>query len=168
MIVRQRLLGVFATAHEATAAVRALEAKGRCTVDVYSPVPDHHLLEAPRPKPNVVRYFTLAGALCGLAGGFGLAIWTALMHDLWLSGMPPVAPIPFVIVGFEVTVLLGGLCTLLGLLIGGRLPKLLWKGPWDPRLSEDHFGVGVNCIEAYEDVLARVLEEHGAVDVVRG
>lgn len=168
MIVRQRLLGIFETPAEASAAVRALEVDGRCTVDVYSPVPDHHLLEAPRPKANIVRYFTLVGALSGLVGGFALAFWTADLHGLWLSGMSPDAPIPFVIIGFEVTVLLGGLATFLGLLLGGRLPKLPWRKPWDPRLSEDHFGVGVNCIAEYEDSLARVLERHGAVDVVRG
>ena len=167
MIVKQRLLGIFASPEEAAEAVEALEAGGRCTLDVYTPVPDHHLLDAPRPKANVVRYFTIVGGLLGLLGGFALAFWTARMHDLWLSGMEPSAPIPFVIIGFEVTVLLGGLFTFLGLLIGGRLPKLVWKKLWDPRLSEDHFGVGVNCIEGYVDGLARVLEEHGAVDVIR-
>jgi molybdopterin-containing oxidoreductase family membrane subunit len=165
--VRQ-LLGVFTTPDDAVLAVEELKAGGRCSLDVYSPVPDHHLIEAPPPKPKVVRYFTLAGALCGLAGGFALAIWTALMHELWLSGMEPTAPIPFVIIGFEVTVLLGGLSTLLGLLVGGRLPKLIWKKPWDPRLSEDHFGVGVTCTEELAESLAKVLEKHGAVDVIRG
>jgi len=167
MMVRQRLLGIFETPDEAIDAVKALERGGHCTVDVYTPVPDHHLIEAPKPKPNVVRYFTLVGGICGLVGGFALAIWTALMHNLWLSGMAPTSPIPFIIVGFEVTVLLGGLATFLGIAVGSRLPKWFSKKPWDPRLSEDHFGVGVNCIEEYADGLATVLEEHGAVDVVR-
>lgn len=167
MMVRQRLLGIFETPEEATRAVEALEQDGRCTVDVYSPVPDHHLLEAPRPKANIVRYFTLVGGLCGLVSGFALAFWTADLHRLWLSGMAPDEPIPFVIIGFEVTVLLGGLMTMLGLILGARLPKWVWNKPWDPRLSEDCFGVGVNCIEGYADGLAEILAEHGAIDVIR-
>jgi molybdopterin-containing oxidoreductase family membrane subunit len=167
MRLQRRLLGVFDNPHDAADAAQALQKEKHCAIEVFSPVPEHHLLDVAPPRWKPVRYFTLAGGLLGLAGGFTLAIWTASLHGLWLSGMPPVAPIPFVIIGFEVTVLLGGLATLLGLLIGTRLPRLVAPPLWDNRLSEDHFGIGVDCRKDNVDYCARLCEQHGAKDVHR-
>lgn len=164
----RRLLGVFATPHEAAEAVTALRADERCLdVEVYTSVPDHHLLDAAPPRPKPVRYFSLTGGVLGLFGGFGLALYSAWLHQLFLSGMEWDAMIPFVIVGFEVTVLLGGLMTLLGLLVGSRLPKLRAPKLWDDRLSEDRFGIGVDCDEEHVEDLAEILTQHGAEDVHR-
>lgn len=165
--VKRRLLGVFADPHEAASATKALQRLGECEVEVYAPVPDHHLLEAAPPRPKPVRYFTAVGGLCGLAGGFALAFWTAGLFELFLSGMEWDATVPFVIIGFEVTILLGGIFTLIGLLIGSRLPRFASPPIWDPRLSEDLFGVGVDCKEGYVERFAKVLREHGAEDVHR-
>lgn len=178
MRLKRRLLGVFADPHEAAEAAKTLQKMGKCHIEVYSPVPDHHLLDAAPPRPKPVRYFTLTGGILGLISGFALAIWTAAYQvgargdgspgdGVFLNGMNPISPIPFVVVGFEVTVLFGGLFTMLGLLIGSKLPKLLAPPLWDERLSEDHFGIGVDCVEAYTDRFDRVLREHGAEDVRR-
>jgi molybdopterin-containing oxidoreductase family membrane subunit len=167
MTISRKLLGVFATPDEAIEAVKILRADDRCQLEVYSPVPYHHLLDVAPPRPKPVRYFSLVGGLCGLAGGFALAFWTASLFKLFLSGMEWDAVVPFVIIGFEVTVLLGGLATLLGLLIGTRLPQFRDPPLWDPRLSEDHFGVALDCAEDDVDSLAEILEEHGAEDVHR-
>ncbi len=167
MTMSRRLLGIFETPVEATEAVKNLRDNERCELEVYTPVPDHHLLDAVPPKPAPVPYFTLTGGILGLISGFALALWTASLFKLFLSGMRWDALVPFVIVGFEVTVLFGGLCTMLGLLIGSRLPKLWAPKLWDVRLSEDHFGVGVDCAEEHAEELAELLERNGAVDVHR-
>ena len=167
MRLERRVLGIFADPHEAAEAAKALQEDGKCQIEIFAPVPDHHLLDAAPPRWKPVRYFTMVGALLGLVGGFTLAIGTALYHNIWLSGMAPTAPIPFVIIGFEVTILLGGLSTMLGLLIGTRLPKLWEPKLWDERLSEDHFGIGVDCVPSNADRYARLLAEHGAEDVKR-
>jgi hypothetical protein len=176
MRLKRRLLGVFTDPHEAAEAARDLQKMGHCHIEVYSPVPDHHLLDAAPPRWKPVRYFTITGGILGLISGFALAIWTAVFQvggdgtwdgGLWLNGMPPLAPIPFVIVGFEVTILVGGLMTMLGLLIGSRLPKFLDPPLWDVRLSEDHFGIGIDCIPAYTDRFEKVLKAHGAEYVHR-
>lgn len=166
-VYKRRLLGVFADPHEAAHAIAALQKLGGCELEVYAPVPDHHLLDAAPKRFKPVRYFTAVGGVLGLIGGFALAFWTAGLFDLFLSGMQWDALVPFVIIGFEVTVLIGGLMTLLGLLIGARLPKLFAPPIWDPRLSEDFFGVGVDCKEGYVERFAKVLKEHGAEDVRR-
>jgi hypothetical protein len=176
MTIKRRLLGVFADPQEAAEAAKVLQKAGNCHIELYLPVPDHHLLDVAPPRWKPVRYFTIIGGLLGLVSGFALAIWTAVFQvggdgtwegGLWLNGMSPASPIPFVIVGFEVTILIGGLMTMLGLLIGTRLPKLFEPPLWDVRLSEDHFGVGVDCTATYADRLAKVLEEHGAEHVHR-
>lgn len=163
----RKLLGVYETPQEATEAVKRLRKDDRCELEVFTPVPDHHLLEAAPPRTVWVPYFTLVGGILGLISGFALALWTASLFKLFLSGMAWNAIVPFVIVGFEVTVLLGGLCTMLGLLIGTRLPRIWGPALWDNRLSEDHFGVGVDCTEEHAEELAELLLEEGAVDVHR-
>lgn len=164
---KRRLLGVFADPYEAAHAIKALQRLGDCELEVYAPVPDHHLLDAAPKRFKPVRYFTAVGALLGLVSGFALAFWTAGLFDLFLSGMEWDATVPFVIIGFEVTILLGGIMTLFGLLIGARLPKFSNPPIWDPRLSEDLFGVGVDCKKGYVERFAKVLREHGAEDVHR-
>jgi molybdopterin-containing oxidoreductase family membrane subunit len=165
--LERRLLGVFADPGQAARAVEALQRLGDCRVELYAPVPDHHLLDVAPRRFEPVRYFTGIGGLCGLAGGFALAFWTASLFELFLSGMEWNSLVPFVIIGFEVTVLLGGLATLLGLMIGSRLPGFFSRPLWDPRLSEDCFGVGVDCREGHVERCAKVLREHGADDVHR-
>jgi molybdopterin-containing oxidoreductase family membrane subunit len=83
------------------------------------------------------------GALCGLVGGFALAIGTALVNGLIVGGKHPVSIIPYCIVGFEGTILLGALGNFVGLLVHTRLPR--WKAPpgYDWQFSQDRFGLFV-------------------------
>ena len=48
---------------------------------------------------------------------------------------------PFVIIGFECTILFGALCTVAGMFLNARLPKLGHAPGYDPRFSNDQFGV---------------------------
>ena len=100
--LERRLLGVFADPHDVADAGASLQKLGECEVEIYSPVPDHHLMDISPPRWKPVRYFTMFGALCGLASGFALALWTASLFELFLSGMTWDAIVPFVIIGFEV------------------------------------------------------------------
>ena len=65
--------------------------------------------------------WTLIGAVCGCIGGFWLAIGTALVNGLIVGGKHPVSIIPYCIVGFEGTILLGGLANLIAVLSYARL-----------------------------------------------
>lgn len=162
------VLGVFAHVDTASRAIRTLRARGFRSISAYSPVPLDDFEEAltghglPR---SPVRLFTLVGALTGTASGFALAIWSSLKWSLVTGGKPVVSIPPFVIIAFELTILLGGLCTLLGLLVTARLPKLAGSPRYDPRFSVDRFGVEVAC-RAEEGPLAEtILREAGAEEV---
>ena len=72
---------------------------------------------------------------------------------------------PFVVIGYESMILLGGLANLFGMLALARLPELRPAAPYDPRFTEDRIGIWVPC---GGDELPRVeasLKGHGAEEV---
>jgi molybdopterin-containing oxidoreductase family membrane subunit len=163
-----RLLGVFAQIDTATRAIQALRARGVRSIAAYSPVPLDEFEEAltghglPR---SPVRLFTLVGALIGTTSGFALTIWTALKWNLITGGKPVVSIPPFVVIAFELTILLGGLCTLLGLFVTARLPSFRGSALYDPRFSVDRFGVEVTCDGAERGAIEDLLRSAGAEEV---
>ncbi|HSE94408.1 MAG TPA: DUF3341 domain-containing protein [Methylomirabilota bacterium] len=162
------VLGVFAHVDTAVRAIRELERRGFRSVSAYSPVPLEELEEAltghalPR---SPVRLFTLVGGLTGTACGFALTIWSALKWNLITGGKPVVSIPPFVVIAFELTILLGGLCTLLGLLVTARLPNLRASTTYDPRFSVDRFGVRVACGGDDARRVVEILQQAGAEEV---
>jgi len=162
------VLGVFAHVDTTVRAIGELKRRGFGRLATYSPVPLEELEEAltghglPR---SPVRLFTLVGGLTGTACGFALTIWTVLKWDLITGGKPVVSIPPFVIIAFELTILLGGLCTLLGLLVTAPLPSLRASPHYDPRFSADHFGVEVTCSPDQVPAVAEILRTAGAEEV---
>jgi len=69
------------------------------------------------------------------------------------------------VIAFELTILLGGLCTLLGLFVTARLPSLRGSSLYDPRFSEDRFGVEVTCDAAERGAIEDLLRSAGAEEV---
>ena len=162
------VLGVFAHVDTTTHAIRELRARGFQAISTYSPVPLEELEEALTghglPK-SPVRLFTLVGGLTGTATGFWLTIWSSAKWGLIVGGKPVVSIPPFVVIAFEMTILFGGLCTVLGLLIAGRLPWLGAAGRYDPRFTADRFGVEVVCPPDQVRVVREILERAGAEEV---
>ena len=161
------VVGIFAHVDGTVRAVRALRERGLTDFTVYTPVPVEEIEEAVEHGRPVspVRLFTLVGGLTGALTGFGLTIWSSLKWNLVVGGKPVVSIPPFVIIAFELTILLGGLCTLLGLLVLGRLPRLRPSATYDPRFSVDRFGVAVRCPADKAEVARQCLKEAGAQEV---
>ncbi len=166
MTAPRRALGIFGRPADAAAALREIRERGFLEVEAYAPVPNEELLAAAPRRPRV-RWWTLLGGLSGLIGGMLLAALTSLIYGLIVGGKPPVAVVPYLIISFESTILLGGLGTLAGLLLGARLPRRREPRLWDERLSEDRYGVAVDCNPEALELVARILAEHGAEDVRR-
>ena len=162
------VMGVFPHVDTAVHAIRELRARGFSPVSAYSPVPLPEFEEALTGHGlplSPVRLFTLVGALTGTVSGFALTIWSALKWDLITGGKPVVSIPPFVVIAFELTILLGGLCTLLGLLVTARLPRLRGSPHYDPRFSADHFGVEVVCRLDQVGTVDAILRQAGAAEV---
>jgi hypothetical protein len=163
------VLGVFAHVDTTVQAIRDLRTQGFTELTVYTPTPVEDIeeeVEKGRPLSKV-RLFTLVGGITGTATGFWLTIWSALKWDLVTGGKHPVSIPPFVIIGFELTILFGGLATLLALLVLGRLPQRQPSPTYDPRFSVDRFGVAVACPADRAEAARSLLSGAGAEEVRR-
>jgi Protein of unknown function (DUF3341) len=163
------VLGVFAHVDTTLQAIRDLRAKGFSDLTVYTPVPVEeieHEVEKVRPL-SAVRLFTLVGALTGTATGFFITIWTSLKWELVTGGKAPVSIPPFVIIAFELTILLGGLASALAILVLGKLPRLKPSATYDPRFTLDRFGVAVSCPPESAASVGSLLTASGAEEVRR-
>ena len=139
------VLAVFSNAGRLLEAAKRSCDAGFKVMETFSPVKIDALDAMLMQPKSPVRFFTLAGALCGLAGGFWLAAGTASVNSLIVGGKPPVSLIPFCIVGFEGTILLGSLGNFIGLVIFARLFRSKTSPYYDPRFSRDKFGLLVSC-----------------------
>ena len=156
------LMGLFKDEDRVVAAVNELKSSDYKFHRVHSPFPSHKIMDALNLKKSMVGWFTLAGGIIGLIGGFGLAIFTAVQWDLIVSGKPIVAIIPFVIVGFEATILCAVFGNILGLLTQMRLPSNKLMKYYDPRCSGEYFGVLASCDTGQQDGLNEFFRKQGA------
>jgi hypothetical protein len=163
------VLGVFAHVDTTVEAIRQLGAKGFANLTVYTPAPVEDIeVEVERARPlSKVRLFTLIGGLTGTATGFFLTIWSSLIWSLVTGGKAPVSLPPFVIIAFELTILFGGLSTVLAILVLGRLPKIKPSPTYDPRFTLDRFGVAVACPAEEAETVKSLLTVSGAEEVRR-
>jgi hypothetical protein len=166
----ETILGVFAHVDTTVRALEELKAKGYHDLTVYTPVPVHEIedvIERDRPVSKV-RIFTLLGGLVGLASAWILTAWTSLKWSLIVGGKPPVGfPVspPYIVIMFEMMVLFGGIATLIGLVTLGRLPVFRPSPSYDPRFTNDRFGVAVHCAAERAGSVREILRGAGAEEV---
>jgi Protein of unknown function (DUF3341) len=165
--VIEHVVGIFGHVDTTTDAIGQLKARGFRDMTVYTPIPVHEIEDAvERDRPlSRVRLFTLIGGLTGTATGFFLTIWSSLKWGLVTGGKPIASIPPFVIIAFELTILFGGLCTVLAVLILGRLPRFRPSPGYDPRFTNDKFGVAVHCRPEDRQPVRELLREAGAEEV---
>jgi molybdopterin-containing oxidoreductase family membrane subunit len=161
MSSERRVLGVFPDEKEAVAAIRAMAQEPWKLDRVHSPFPSHSIMDALGVKTSRVGYFTLAGGILGFIAGFALAVFTATQWNLIVWGKPVVAWIPFVIVGFEFTILFSVLGNVLGLLVLGDLPDFEGLEHYDPRCSGEHFGILATCPDGEQGRLTAFFRDRG-------
>ena len=132
---------------------------------VYSPIPHHEIEEATLPEKSPVRFFTGAGAITGVTFGFALAILCSLDYPMRVSAKDVVSIPAFFVIGYECTILLGAIATLLAMLHFCRIPDILRKIGYDPRFSRDKFGIVLGCSGDQIEDAKSSLESLGADDV---
>jgi molybdopterin-containing oxidoreductase family membrane subunit len=148
------------------AAVRSLKEHGLEIADVYSPVHEAELVRLWSPRPSPLRVVTLAGGVAGLAAGLGLALLTTAVWELVVDGKPYYSLVPYLVVGFEFTILIGALFTVAGLLLFARLPHFGFPTrAYRPEFSVDRFGVWVTGPDQKLEEARALLQQCGALDV---
>ena len=170
MPTTETVVGVFAHVDTTVHALEELRAKGYHDFEVYTPVPVHEIediIERDRPV-SPVRLFTLVGGLAGTISGFALTIWTSLKWNLVTGGKPVVSIPPFVVIAFELTILFGGLATIIAAVLLGRLPRFRPSRAYDPRFTNDRFGIAVQCAPDRGASVREILRTTGAEEVKVG
>jgi hypothetical protein len=159
------MLGVFDGVDTLIGAIEKLRGAGLKRLVVYSPAPDHNIEHALHQGPSPVRLFTLVGGLTGAAAGFALPTWTSLDWPLVTGGKPIISLPAWVIIGFELTVLLGALSTVLGLFVLARLPYRKPLVIYDPSFSTDRYGIHLAPPAERVAEARSILRDAGALEV---
>ena len=158
------LVASFIHVDAAVVAIRALRAKGYRNLVVYTPAPNHEIEEALEHGVSPVRLFTLIGGLTGCTAGFAMTIWMSYDWPLVVGGKTIASIPPYVVIGFELTILMGALSTvaavaLFSVLMGKR------GTPYDPRFSDDMIGVYVPTTHEQLGPIEQLLRSAGAAEV---
>ncbi len=160
-----RLVGIFELPAQAAAAVKQLRGRGYTDLETFAPAPFPEVEDAVDPKPSRVRLLTLIGGLVGVVSGYAMTIWMANNWQIMIGGKPFTSIPPFTIIAFELTILFGGVMTVLGLFIFGGLPKFKLDPAYSPRFSAEDFGVAVRCREQDVAEIDALLRENDATEV---
>ena len=161
MPIDRQVFAIFADEAQTVAAIEAVKQSPWKLDRVHSPFPSHKILAAMELKKSPVGWFTLIGGIIGFFSGFGLAIYTASVWKLVVWGKPVIAWIPFVIVGFEFTILFSVFGNVLGLVIFGGLPDYKGLRRYDPRCSGEHFGIVASCTEEEQGKVIEFFQKQG-------
>ena len=160
-----QLLGVFEQPQDIAAAARRLRDRGFTDIETFSPAPFEELDEAVLPKPSPVRLFTLIGGLTGVVTGYALTLWMANDWQIMLGGKPFSSIPPDTIIAFELTILFGGLMTLLGLFFYAGLPSFKSHKAYNARFSAEDFGLVVTCRDRDVAEIDGLMRDHHASEV---
>ncbi len=161
----QGVLGIFSYLDLTVNAVKKLKEEGFKNLRVFSPVPNHEIEHAVGAPESIVRFFTLFGAMLGAACGVGFTVLTSTDWPLPVSAKPIVSIPPYIVIIFELTILMGALSTLLGLLINSRLRRNAPRSMYDSRFSDDKFGIMVTCNKDKVKKVEEILNSQGAEEI---
>lgn len=162
------LLAVFDRPAPVARVAQRLKNRGFSDLEVYSPAAFPELLDVVEPGPSRVRVWTLVGGLLGAVTGYAMTIWMANDWQLMIGGKPFSSIPPYTVIAFELTILFGGVLTLLGLLIVGKLPSRASgrsARAYSARFSAEEFGLVVGCKERDVLELDALLRDYDAKEV---
>ena len=159
------LTGIYDLPGQAAAVVTKLRSRGFGDIETYAPAPFPEVDDAVDPKPSRVRLWTLIGGLTGVVTGYALTIWMSLDWPIVVAGKPFASIPAYTIIAFELTILFGGLLTLIGMLAVGRLPKIGLDKTYRDRFSAEEIGIAVGCADRDVTEIDGLLRSHHAKEV---
>ena len=114
-----------------------------------------------------VRYWQLFGGITGVLTAIAITFGTSWEWNLIAGGRPIISVPPYIIIMFELMILMGGLSGLTGFFIHNRMPQFESLPGYRSRFSEDKFGLVVQCDESAAGRVESVLRDAGAGDITR-
>jgi len=158
------IVGVFAAPSTAAAAARALRSKGH-EVRASMPAAFPEVLEAIGRPPSRLGLATLGAAALGAVLGLALSVGTSLAWPLRVGGKPIVALPAFLVIVFEMAVLVGALVNFFGLAFLAARARRTHPVPEDARFSRDRIGLFVPG--GADAAVEELLRKSGAEEVRR-
>lgn len=161
------LVGSFADERDCVRAIEALRHERVTSFSVFTPIPSEHIAEAIGLGRSPVRAWVLIGGIIGVISGFALTIGTSMEWNLIAGGKPIASIPPYLIIVFELMVLLGGLSAVLSFIVLGGMPVFEPLPGFSARFAGDRFGVAVRCAEPEMARLEALLQRAGAERIDR-
>ena len=96
-------------------------------------------------RPSLVNWFAYAGAIAGLVTFYLMCRLSSLLFDLITGGKPAISNVPFVVVTYEGTILLGAIGAFIGVIFLARLARPRMEKPAGSRYTGDSFGIEGPC-----------------------
>ncbi len=133
--------------------------------EVFSPTSYHEIEHAGGFGSSPVKWFTLVGGMTGTISGFVLPLLCDYDWPMVVGGKTAgIYSLPaYVIIGFELTILLGAIATIAGMLVMGRIPNPK-ATIMDVRTTDDHFAIFVPGIDESSEQ-ATLLRSGGASEI---
>lgn len=161
------IISSFADDTHAAQAIEELRAAQVSDFHTFAPFPSHKIEHAIGKKKSPVRWIVLVGGISGILTGLAITIGTTYEWRLNAGGKPLLSWPPFIVICFELMVLLGGIFGFLGVLGLAGVPAIESAPGYDGRFGGDRFGIVVRCDEGEAERVESMMKESGAEEVVR-
>jgi len=137
------LLAEFGSEEDLVAAAGRVREAGYTKTDAYTPYPSEEVIHALGVKRSKVPLIVLIGGIIGALTGYGLQYWvSAIEYPLNIGGRPYNSWVSFIVVTFELTILIASISGVLGMIALNRLPEPyhpVFNVPEFQRASRDGF-----------------------------
>lgn len=164
---RVALIGSFIDEQQCANAIEALRDAKFDDFSSFAPFPSHKIEHAIGRRKSPVRWVVLAGGIIGVLTGLAITIGTTYEWRLNAGGRPLISGPPFLVICFELMILLGGICGFFGVLLMSGVPAFESTPGYNSRFGGDQFGLVVRCDEADAARVESIFMESGAEEVVR-
>jgi Protein of unknown function (DUF3341) len=166
------LISTFGTDEECAHAMETLHAAQVHDFQAISPFPSEKIIEAyaesnDLPVKSPLRWWVLCGGITGFLSAIALTVGTSWEWNINVGGRPIASIPPYVVIMFELMILLGGISGVLGFFVLSRLPAFDSVRGYRSRFGADKFGLVVLCNENEVSKLESLLRDAGAEDVAR-
>jgi hypothetical protein len=153
------VLAAFDDRRALLSAVRTARGRGIERLTAFAPAYDKELVEMTARPSSTIGAAAFTGAIAGCLSGFALTIWTtAQWPTLRLGGKPLISIPPYVLIAFELTVLLASIAAVAAFLRRASVSRPCGRAAYDCSFSDQRFGLLID---------RDALPPEQAVDLVR-
>lgn len=145
--------------------LEAIKESGQRRYEAFGPTELEEIEDLMPKKGSPVRGFATFGGFLGLAILWLMCVLTSLIYNIYVGGKPPISNVPYIIPAYEGTILFGAVMAFVAVLIFAGFGDHSLPAEYDPRYSQDSYGIHVYCGRGEKERVAAALREAGAVEI---